>query len=97
MVVMAAVHGVERVVLVMMMLMVMKAALWAQGLGIGRRGRGAVREGRGCRGQEDERTVTHVRPFGAGDVAAAVAARVSQGASRALRETWKLGRMKMVE
>lgn len=36
MVVMAAVHGVERVVLVMVMLMVMKAALRAQGLGIGR-------------------------------------------------------------
>lgn len=35
MVVMAAVHGVERVVLVMVMLVVMKAALRAQGLGIG--------------------------------------------------------------
>lgn len=48
MVVMAAVHGVERVVLVMVMLVVMKAALRAQRLGIGRRGGGAVREGRGC-------------------------------------------------
>lgn len=34
--------------------------------------------------------MTHVCPFGAGDVASAVAARVSQGAARAL----KLGRVR---
>lgn len=37
--------------------------------------------------------MTHVCSFGAGDVTSAVAARVSQGAARAL----KLGRMKMLE
>lgn len=47
-VVMAAVHGVQRVVLMMGMLVVMKAALRAQGLRIGSRGRGAVRERRRC-------------------------------------------------
>lgn len=42
--VMGAVHGVERVVLMVVMLVVMKAALWTQGLGIGSRGGGAVGE-----------------------------------------------------
>lgn len=48
MMVMAAVHGVERVVLMMVMLVVMKAALGAQGLGIGSRGGGAVLERGRC-------------------------------------------------
>lgn len=46
--VMAAMHGVEWVVLMMVMLVVMKAALGAEGLRIGSRGGGGVGDrGRG--------------------------------------------------
>ncbi len=76
----------------MMMLVVMKAALGAEGLGVGSRGGGGVGErGRG-RGEEDERAMAHVCPFGAGDVTSAVATGVSQVAAGTLRKTWKLRR-----
>lgn len=95
--VMGAVHGVVRVMLMMVMLVVMKAALGAEGLWVGSRGRGGVGErGRGRR-EEDERAMAHIGPLGAGDIAAAVAAGVSQVAARTLRKTWKLKRRRRAQ
>lgn len=83
---MAAMHGMVR--MVMVMLVVMKASLGAEGLWVTGGGAGVRSAGR----EEDKRTVAHVRPFGAGDVGAAVAAGVSQVAARTLGKTWELSR-----
>lgn len=81
--VMAGVHGVVRVVL-----MVMEPALRAEGLGV--RSGGPVGEGLGSRGEEDERAVAHVCTFTAGDVSTTVAARVAHVAAGALGKTREL-------
>jgi len=86
MVVMAAMHGVVRVVMVM--LVVMKAPLGAEGLRVG----GAVGERRGAGRVEDERPAARVGPLGARGVGAAVAAGVAEVAAGALGQTWELER-----
>lgn len=86
--VMTAMHGVVRVVMVM--LVVMKAPLGAEGLWVRGRGEAGVGERGSAGGEEDKRAMAHVRTFGAGDVGAAVAAGVSQVAARTLGKTWKL-------
>lgn len=88
---MAAVHGVQRVVLVVMLVMV-EAALRAERLRVQCRGGVGVGDGGRGRRQKDEWAVAHVRRFGASNVSATVAAGVSQVAAGALGENWKLER-----
>lgn len=86
--VMAAVHGMQWVVLVVMV----KATLRAERLWVRRRSGVGVGDGGRGRRQEDEWAVAHVRCFGASNVSTTVAAGVSQVAAGALGENWKLER-----
>lgn len=90
-VVMAAVHRVQWVVLMVVVLVVVETGLRAERLLVGGGGGVAVWDGGLGRRQEDKRAVAHVLPLGTGDVGAAVAAGVSQVAVGALREDRKLG------
>lgn len=74
---MAAVHRVQWVVLVVVVLVVVETGLRAEWLLVGGGGRVGIGDGGLGRRQKDERAVAHVLPLGAGDVAAAVAAGVS--------------------